>query len=822
MKTLTFKSLMFIVAIALASTAAFAAGPLRLLDSKTPRPYLWDTSRGPIPVYTDGGGAFTYDFDGVTPFITIQRANEITAFSFNEWSKVPTSTFKAAIAGTIESKTGIADVTAANATQFYGVENGYGFWVLYDTDGSILQNYFGVPRTSVLGIAFPEIADENGQITEATAVMNGWAVWNTDLQGNNIAGVFTHEIGHAINLAHTQVNGQLVYYSQPSLNLYPGVPGCVQPVHNWRQPDGPGVNRANPAIVETMYPTIDNRRVVAQEQSTVTHPDDMASISNLYPTADYRAKTGSITGVLRLKDGKTPYSGINVVARNVANPLNDAVSALTGDYTQGRIGPDGRFTINNLTPGQDYVLYSEAILVGGFSTAPQLLISQAEYWNSDESNDPVGDTPCKATTIRAEAGVTKTADLTFNGYMQGVQYTPIVQASLSDLAKNGKSAGGSLNRTAFIWDEQKGFEVLPSDLLVTTASMTRNGQSIVINKDYDGDGISQASLRSSNGSVISLGDLNGDTCGGSNSIGAASSYGWAVDDSGNTVVGTAYVDRNNDGSCESNYRGEVVPFLWDAKKGMRQLDLSNVNLSTRPWVRAHAISGNGEVVLGSSNFVQAYAWVNSGPLVNLYEKFAARDAYANSHDGRRVAMSVWKSVGSQQMNGVALWDHATDTVTNIGALNWCDDVPFATFEGDLCKSPLYGPNWLNATFGTPVMLVSDMNDDGTVMIGRAGNLATGFVGAIWIDGLGWMSWDRFFAKQGVVEAKAFPLGLPSSISGSGTRVVGRTSVAPISFLADMSQVFVCKAGLSTQVGFPNGLRDAVGAGAEFGRCEFLK
>ncbi len=121
-------------------------GPLYLQETSPPRPYVWDTSKGSIPVWTDGGGAFTFDFDGVTPFITIERANEITQFAFDQWNNVPTATFQAGVAGTIESKTGIADVTGANAAQFYEKQNGYGFWVLYDTDGSILEEYFGVSR----------------------------------------------------------------------------------------------------------------------------------------------------------------------------------------------------------------------------------------------------------------------------------------------------------------------------------------------------------------------------------------------------------------------------------------------------------------------------------------------------------------------------------------------------------------------------------------------------------------------------------------------------------------------------------------------------
>ena len=303
--------------------------------------------KGPIPVWTDGGQAFTFDFDGTTPFITIERANEITQFAFDQWNDVPTATFAAKIAGTIESQTGIADVTGANAAQIYEKQNGYGFWVLYDTDGAILEEYFGVPKWAVLGIAFPEWADENGRITEATAVLNGWYVDAGDTEGNYVAGVFTHEFGHAINLSHSQVNGPMVYSSYPfdGFRRHPGVPGCVDPVYAW----------------------------------------------NWYDDSVKRA-----------------------------DPLLDAVSAMTGDRTQSRIGPDGRFTIRNLTPGQDYLLYIEEIVAGGYPTAPQMLISQRECWNAGESSNPATDRPCDATPIRAQAGVTETADITVNGYAQGV------------------------------------------------------------------------------------------------------------------------------------------------------------------------------------------------------------------------------------------------------------------------------------------------------------------------------------------------------------------------------------------------------------------
>jgi len=791
-----------------------------MYEGTPPKPLVWDTTKGPIPVWTDGGGAFTYDFDGVTPFITIERANEITRFAFDEWNDVPTSTFKAEIKGTIASQTGIADVTGQNAGEFYEQENGRGIWVLYDTDGAILEEYFGISKYAVLGIAFPEWADENGYITEATALMNGWPVSAEDIGGVNYAGVFTHEFGHAINLSHSQVNGPMVYSSYAGgFERYPGVPKCVAPVHywnHWEPGDGTVINRADPAIIETMYPFIDVYSVVGREQSTITQADDIAAISNLYPTPAYLSQRGSITGVLRLKDGQTEYSGINVIARNVSDPLLDAVSAMTGDQTQGQIGPDGRFTIRNLTPGASYQVYIEEIFAGGYPTTPTRLISQAEYWDASESSNPAQDDPCNVTPIRAQAGATKSADITFNGYLDGVQFTPIVSAYLTDLSKNGRKSAGVLNETAFMWHVRKGIEVLPPELKANNGSMTRHGEWMTVQWDPDGDGIDQAALRGQNGRVISLGDLNGDTCGGSSAWGRSSSYGWAVDDVGRKAVGTAYIDRDGDGQCESGFR-EIVPFIWDAKRGMRELDTSKLP-EDLPWIRAHAISGNGDVVLGTANFTNTYAWVKEGKAIDLTAKYGAESAYASSFDGHRVALTL-RDPETYRGKGVALWNYSKG-ITPIGSLRWCEDVPYVSwFAGDQCD--ILTPEEIEEFEGKPAVDIYDMSDDGSILIGRAGSFFTGVVGALWIERVGWMTWDEFFRKQGVVEASNTPFSNPISISGTGREVVGGMVGVAFSWLVDIDQVYVCVRGRSMKTQFPDGLRAWTALGAKFGRCEHL-
>ncbi|HEY8570678.1 matrixin family metalloprotease [Microbulbifer sp.] len=803
------------IGLAVTASAANAAGPLYTTYTDNPQPLKWDTSKGPIPVYTDGGAAFTLDYDGETPFITIERANEITEHAFKNWSDVPTSTFAATIKGTIEEMTGIADVTGENATEFYDKENGYGFWVLYDTDGSILEDYFGVPKSAVLGIAFPEWADENNNIIEATAVMNGWNVWDHDTEGNQVAGVFTHEFGHAINLSHSQVNGSMAYMSYTYSPNYPGIEGCgVEAVHRYDYPAAYGANNADPAIIETMFPFIDHSGQAGFEQSTVDHPDDMAAISNIYPTEDYASTTGTITGVLRLKDGVTEYSGINVIARNVNNPMFDAISDMTGSATQGKIGPDGRFTIRNLTPGESYVLYLEEITAGGYPTTPQRLASVGEYWNLTESSDPLTDNACDATPIVAEAGVTKQADFYFNGFVKGVQVTPVVAAFIRDLSKSGNVAAGEVGSTAFMWYPDLGFRVLPPEYAPANGALSRNGQKMLVQKDMNGNGIQEPVIWSAKGD-IALGDLNGNSCGGGSDTGKAAASGWAMDDTGKIAVGLAYKDTDGDGKCQGSYKGEIVPWIWDEKGGMRELSTEGLDISRTQFVRAHGISGNGKVVLGSNSHSKAVAWVDGGSLLDLSEAYGAYETYTSSYDGKKVALST--------RDGVQLWNPymglGEDAVTNVGSLRWCQDMPYYFFGRDYCA--ILGEEAINQAVGPVPLTVFDMSDDGRVMVGRAGSFRIGLAGGIWIEGVGWMQFADFLKKQGVVEMDKLPLDNPISISASGKEIVGGLAGASFSWHIDLSQVHVCNGGVTQLTGFPGGLQEAVAAGAEVGRCEFL-
>ncbi len=832
--------LTLLAGLMLAASVTHAAGPLILSDETgTLKPVVWNTGNGPIPVYTDGGEVFTFDYDGITPFVTIERANQITAQAFREWSQVPTSTFEATIQGTIESKTGVADVTSANVADFIGVENGPGFWVIYDTDGSIMEDFFGVDRNSVLGISSPEFGDGQGHIIESWTVMNGWAVdagdTGADAGGDpdvifhdsfeplqpakRFAGVFTHEIGHAINLSHSQVNGSMVYDSYPGMEHQPGIKGCVAPLYSYNAWGVDPDDIADPSSIETMYPFIDSSGTGGEQQASVNASDDITGISNLYPTAAYLAGKGSISGTLYLKDGTTPYAGINVIARNVANPLLDAVSDMSGSASQGLLGPDGHFRINGLEAGASYVLYIEEIMAGGYPTTPQAMASEGEYWNTAESSNPATDGACLQTPIAITAGGNQQANIIYNGFDDGVSFTPVVYAYLTSLSTHGTRAGGTAGagEVALIWRKGAGIEVLPDGVGSYNGSIDGFGTRMAVQADSDGNGIRGPGIWHEDGSITVLDDLNGNTCGGSNQSGSDSAIAMGMDKSASTVVGLAYIDRDGNGSCEGP-DNEIVPFMWTQAGG-------TVELAHDPdqyWTRANTVSGNGRVVLGTSNFQNAWAWIDGANPIDLLGLFGSTDANAVNFDGSVVALDTM-DVNDYRDTGVVLWNPLAGTgpgsFSNIAGLRYCIDLPYLNWGVDMCAD-MTAQEIFDQVGYAPVN-VFGVNDAGTVAIGRAGDFFSGTSGAMWIKDVGWMVVSDFLRHQGVVEASNTPIDNPLAISGNGSTIMGGVAGLEFTWLIDLTEVYVCKNGQSIRTSFPNGLRAEVMNGAEVGRCEFI-
>ncbi|NNF07609.1 MAG: T9SS type A sorting domain-containing protein [Candidatus Eisenbacteria bacterium] len=372
--------LMILLLVVFTAGPAIAGGPLLIFDAATKTPYAYP---GPVSVYTDLGDL------GV---MTNASADAMVTSVLAEWSGVSSSSFSASVTGDFASVS-LPDITSLNASTVIGTFNGGGVHVIYDDDGMIISGVIGAPP-GVLGVATPEFfAAGTKDIAESWVVLNGTSVDPGDPSGIMFEAVPTHEFGHAINLAHTEVNGAIVAFGETA---FPD--GCMPPP--------PPAAPPGFAEVATMYPflSVSVSAGVGVEYASL-EKDDMVSLSDLYPAPGYPGTFGSFAGTVFQPDGLTPIQGVNVVARNVLDPFGDAVAQLTGAFTQGALGEDGSFLLQGLTDGEAYVLYIDDIVAGGFSVTPAGVPDFAEEYFNDalESSDPGTDLPCDFTLLSADA-----------------------------------------------------------------------------------------------------------------------------------------------------------------------------------------------------------------------------------------------------------------------------------------------------------------------------------------------------------------------------------------------------------------------------------
>ena len=376
-----------LVAVAFAGPA-HAGGPLAL--RATGQPYLWPNGGTNIPYNPDQGALGT-----------LSNADAVaqTAAAFQAWQDVATSTVTYVNAGQLA-----VDVTAANFGPFFSPAAPDGLSaIVYDANGAIFNAIFG-PGSGVLGFAGPEwVNTVTGQILEGRAFLNGGVLLGTFPAGEFLD-VQTHEFGHYTNLAHTVINGQVAGFAD----------------HR-----GPSPNNTFPAVsfvnrIETMYPFI-----FINGGMETPHQDDIASVSTLYPEPGFAPSTGSITGTIFAPDTLTKLTGVNVIARNIVNPYDDAVSALSSDFTDSFLQTNpftGVYTLNGLTPGASYAVYVDRIQAGGFSTPPLTTLPGPEEFHNgvNESEDASTDTPSVFTPVASTAGVPSTGvNIVFNKLVPG-------------------------------------------------------------------------------------------------------------------------------------------------------------------------------------------------------------------------------------------------------------------------------------------------------------------------------------------------------------------------------------------------------------------
>ncbi len=763
------RSTLAVVAVGLA-TAALAGGPLNTFDAANRIPYHWDMSRWPngqVPVLTDLGP--------LGP-LTNERANEMVAFAANQWSSVPTSSFRAGIYGDF-SAIGLGDVDNSNINSIIGTFNDGGIDVVYDTDGSILQNFFGLPPTGVLGITSLDFVNTGTpEILEAWMVLSGPGIHANDPDGIGFQGVVTHEMGHALNLAHSQSNGAVQNFQVLDA---PNPSGCATP---WS-------GTVSPMQIETMYPISTPEPGQSGEgMGTVDRIDDMSALSDIYPAPGYPQNRGTIQGTI-YDAGFGEVGSVNVIARNVADPFNDVSSYISGQVSKGDAGPDGSYVFNDLTPGARYVVYVDKLEIGAFSVPVLLTLpGPEEYYNGAmEGADSTTDDRCSWTTVAATPGAPVTADIQFQKYPGAPTFIPMPAVGVpSDITPDGSIAVGGEGdgQQIFRWNLDTGaFDEL-GGVFTGGVGISDDGTKIVAAATDPIDGYVHAAIFQTDAWTTLPGVAGGVPCGGSSGNILSSAYDISGD--GNTVVGLSYGSLGCQGDT-------IRGFKWTSAGGT--VALPKVNSFAYPG-RASAVNYDGSVIVG---FDQASTGMRRGV--------------------------VWKNgVASLILTSTNNWTGEALHVTPNGAT-----VLGVSSGATSNQAYRYGvtPKTLTllGNFGSPYTgAVANSGNDNLSLITGYSTTSGGVTPAMWTAQLHWFNYNTFLSSQGV-NTHGVLIAAPTAVSSTGTVMVGNlsTQYGNVGFALKTPTSVVCHVAAggppqTQSVSFPAGLDTALAAGDTLGPC----
>jgi len=304
------------VSIAFAAQWTYAGGPLLVANGKAVRWSRHEVRGGPLNSQTvDASGRILYRVDSGTlgPLNNPQAAAFVDRI-FSLYTDIPTASIEFVNAGPIlDPANGRAmDVNKSNAGKVIGSANpSFQNPIIFDSDGSITG------EGGVLGFfGYLQFDDEDNptEVREGFVVLNGAPLTNSSISTTSFLGVFTHEFGHfAGPLDHEQSNGIIAdngsgmlpagFNSAQAYDLYAPFTETLYPFL-FDAPRGSQIGS----------PFFDSGYFVASLDM-----DTKNALSNMYPTPDYLASTGSIEGRVILNVGGTemPISGINVVARRI-------------------------------------------------------------------------------------------------------------------------------------------------------------------------------------------------------------------------------------------------------------------------------------------------------------------------------------------------------------------------------------------------------------------------------------------------------------------------------------------------------------------------
>lgn len=382
----------------------WAGNPLGLCGPH--QPYSWDLNNGPVPFNID-------QHDPGSNF------GSLVQDAFKVWEDVPESNITFQDLGAIPVNVSVDNFYALANADFLGLNP-----IIQDENYAIIDDLYG-PGSGILGFAgFMEI-----QPAPDCRIVRGFALMgdSPNLPRNILFKVLIHEFGHYIGIGHTAVNGELFYKQNYDWAANPGIhlpQGTIQEVHQ--------------SDISIMFPFLD-----APDNHELSR-DDRSSLAALYP-APNTYPTVTATGTV-FDANNNPLSGVNVIARNIADPLGDAISGFAG------IHEPGKYQIPGLRYGQTYVFHtSENVSGGGYITQPGIFEGPEEFYNGfNESNNLVKtDNVTDATELKLFTGfdTLENVDFIFN-----IQNTPpdVQEVIIGDYNNPNQIGGQTIRITALV------------------------------------------------------------------------------------------------------------------------------------------------------------------------------------------------------------------------------------------------------------------------------------------------------------------------------------------------------------------------------------
>ena len=287
-------------------------------------PLILEGADGSTPVsYTSGAVSLNFDQGLLLTTLTNQQADDLLNQAFALWNNVPSANIS------ITQSTDLSqDIVVSNYAPLLpnGASNDPSFNdglspVIYDVDGSIVDDYLGAGQSSsVAGFAASIYTVGSNAFVEGYAVLNGFKLADS----SEVIQLVTHEIGHLIGLDHSQLD---IDNSEDLSNV------CT--------------TAASRNAYPVMYPFL-------CRTANSLHPDDAAAVSALYPAADIDQQLGQLRGYFVDTSGN-PVRGANLWVEDTATGNKYSI---VSDYLKQNNGyfslylPAGNYTLhaNSLNP----------------------------------------------------------------------------------------------------------------------------------------------------------------------------------------------------------------------------------------------------------------------------------------------------------------------------------------------------------------------------------------------------------------------------------------------------------------------------------------